>query len=412
MNRKRVGVLFGGASPEHEVSVISAHQVMAAMDRDRYEPVGVYVGKDGRWFVGGGTMHLPAYSDLDSLRAGATEVTVGPSGPGRMALVPRSSSRWPAFRKKSVTIDVVFPAFHGGAGESGGIQGLCEMFDVPYVGSGSLGSALGMDKVMSKIVSRAAGIPVVDYLGIAESEWSDREDECLDRVELEIGLPAMVKPARLGSSIGISLARSRGELDAAIEEAFRYDSKLVIEKAIQQLKEVNCSVLGYDRSVQLSVIEQPVRSSPEDLLSFADKYQRGAGQGKAGGGGKSAGRGEGMASLDRIIPAPLDTETETTVRSLAERVFVAHDCAGVVRIDFLIDESTGDVFFNEVNTIPGSFSFYLWEPAGVAFPSLVSRLIEVAMDRYRDAHAHVRSYEVNLLSPDSLEGLTGSKRRS
>ncbi len=411
-NRKRVGVFFGGMSPEHEVSVISAHQVMAAMDRDRYEPVAVYVGKDGRWFTGGKTMDLSAFSDVDALRSGAIEVVVGTAGHGRIELVPRKSKRWFSSKHSSVTLDVVFPAFHGGPGESGGIQGLCELFNVPCTGSGVLGSAVGMDKMVSKVVSAAAGIPVVDYVGLVESDWTDREEEWLDTVEAEIGLPVMVKPARLGSSIGITLARSREELDAAIEEAFRYDSKLVLEKAIQQLTEVNCSVLGSRASVRLSVLEQPVRSTGDDLLSFADKYQRGGGRGKSAAGSKSSAGSEGMASLDRIIPAPVDSEMEATIRSLAERVFAAHDCSGLVRIDFLVDDATGEVYFNEINTIPGSFSFYLWDPAGVPFDELLSSLIEISISRHRDANARLRSYDVNLLSPDSIRGLTGAKGKA
>jgi D-alanine-D-alanine ligase len=411
-NRIRVGVFFGGKSPEHEVSVISAHQVIAAMDRDRYEPFAVYVGKDGRWFTGGQTMDLSAFTDLDAVRSGAVEVVVGTAGHGRIELVPREPKRWLSSSRPPVTLDVVFPAFHGGPGESGGIQGLCEMFDVPCAGTGVLGSALGMDKLVSKALSEAAEIPVVEYVGLNESDWADSEDECLDTIEAELGLPVMVKPARLGSSIGISLARSREELDAAVEEAFRYDSKLVVETAIQQLTEINCSVLGSSTSVQLSVLEQPVRSTADNLLSFADKYQRGAGRGKSAIGSKSSTSTEGMASLDRIIPAPVDPETEATIRSLAEKVFAAHDCAGLVRIDFLIDDATGDVFFNEINTIPGSFSFYLWEPAGVPFHELVSRLIEVALSRHRDASTRLRSYDVNLLSPESVAGLAGAKGKA
>jgi D-alanine-D-alanine ligase len=284
------------------------------------------------------------------------------------------------------------------------------MFNVPYVGSGVLGSALGMDKVMSKVVSVAAGIPVVEYVALIEADWADREEENLDRIERKIGFPVMVKPARLGSSIGISLARTRTELDASIEDAFRYDSKILVERAIERLKEINCSVLGSRDRVRLSVLEQPVRSSADDLLSFADKYQRGAGGAKGrSSGSKGRSEFEGMASLDRIIPAPLDAGTEATIRSLAERVFRVHDCSGVVRIDFLVDEDSGSVFFNEVNTIPGSFSFYLWDPAGVTFPDLVTELMDVAIARHRDANARLRSYDVNLLSKDSIDGLTGSK---
>ena len=195
MDRKRIGVLFGGVSPEHEVSVISGHQVMAALDTQRYDPVAVYLGKDGAWFSGPAAMELGAYSDLPRLRSRAVQVSIDPVGYGRLVLVPRDRMGW--FRKTPdpIVLDVVLPAFHGGAGEDGGIQGLCEVFNVPYAGSGVVGSALGMDKVLSKVVSEARGVPVVPYVALAEHEWADREGEWLDRIVAELGLPAMVKPA-------------------------------------------------------------------------------------------------------------------------------------------------------------------------------------------------------------------------
>ncbi len=409
MDQKRVAVMFGGVSPEHEVSVITAHQVIAAMDRRRFEPVGVYVGKDGRWFCGPATLELEAFTDLEKLRSSTHEVVPGPGSQGRLELVARAARKRFSKPPPPVTVDVVFPAFHGGAGESGGIQGLCEMLNVPFVGSGVMGSAVGMDKVMSKSVSASAGIPILDYVAFTEDEWADREEENLDRIESTIGYPAMVKPAALGSSIGISLARSREELDRAIEEALRYDSRVLVERAVERLREVNCSVIGWRSSLRLSVLEQPVRSTGEDVLSFADKYQRGSG-GKSGRGSKNDGGGEGLASLDRIIPAPITAEMEDEIRSLARKVFQAHDCAGLVRIDFIVDESTRRVYFNEVNTIPGSFSFYLWKPAGLDFPHLVSELIDIAVARHADANSRLRSYEVNLLSSASIRGLKGAKR--
>jgi D-alanine-D-alanine ligase len=398
-------------SPEHEVSVISAHQAIAAMDRRRFEPVGVYVGKDGAWFTGSVVLELDAYSDLDDLRARATRVHLDPAGGGRLALVPVRKAGWFTKPGPSILIDVVLPAFHGGSGEDGGVQGLCEMFGVPYAGSGVPGSSLGMDKVLSKVLSRAAGIPVVDFIGLREDEWTENEEACLDRIVQDIGVPAMIKPARLGSSIGIAMARDRTSLDSAIEDAFRYDSKVIVERAVEQLKEVNCSVLGSADSIRLSALEQPIRSSPEELLTFADKYQRGGGRGKVAAGGSKSGA-VGMASLDRIIPAPLPAAMETEIRTLAEKIFRLHDCSGVVRIDFLIDEASDSVYFNEVNTIPGSFAFYLWEPAGMTFPDLVTHLIQQALARHKDTKARVRSYDVNLLSAGSIKGLKGAKRSS
>ncbi len=410
-NRKTVAVAFGGVSPEHEVSVISAHQVLAAMDRSRYSPVPVYVGKDGRWFTGEVLFDLDAYKDLGTLRENATPVALRPAAFGRLDLVPNPSRGLFGGKRPTISVDIVFLAFHGGAGEDGGVQGLCESMGVPYTGSSVLASAIGMDKAVSKQLCHVANIPVVEYVSFYEWEWVGAEERHLDDVESEIGYPVIVKPARLGSSIGIAVATGRAALDRIIEEAFRFDSKVIVERAVERLTEINCSVLGSPAASRVSVLEQPVRGGGSELLTFADKYQRS--QDSASKGSlpvKAASQASaGMASLDRIIPAPLDLKRETEIRNLATRVFQLFECSGVARIDFMIDEELGSVYFNEINTIPGSFSFYLWDPAGVDFPTLVSELIEIGLERHRSEAARVRSYDVNLLSEKSLGGLKGSK---
>ncbi|WP_243665230.1 ATP-binding protein, partial [Rhodothermus marinus] len=279
-----------------------------------------------------------------------------------------------------------------------------------YTGSGVLGSALGMDKVLSKLLCREQGIPVVDFRWFREADWAGHEEEWLDRLEAELGFPMVVKPARLGSSIGIQRVEDRQALDAAIEEAFRYDEKVVVERAVRNLREVNCAVLGDPSEARPSVLEEPVRSDPSKLLTFQDKYMRGGGKA-----GRRAGKQQapqGMASLDRIIPAPLDEAQTRAVQEMAVRVFQLFECAGVARIDFLLDDDTGQVYFNEINTIPGSFSFYLWEPVGVSFDALMDELIRLAQKRHREKNGRVRSYDVNLLSVRSLQGLKGAKQRS
>ncbi len=414
--RLTVGIAFGGVAPEHEVSVISALQAAAALDRDRYRPVPIYIAKDGTWYTGEHLLALERFKDLDAVIEAATPVVVAPGTHGTLALIeqPAASTlehltggpprRW--------TIDVVFLGFHGGEGENGGVQGLCETFNVPYTGSGIFGSALGMDKIRSKILCRARGIPVVDFVALSESDWAYREDEGLDRCEAELGYPVVVKPARLGSSIGIARADDRAELDAAIEEAFRYDSEVIVERAVTELREINCSVLGDAKEATPSVLEEPVASEDDEVLTFQDKYMRGEeGGAKTAAGGAKAGRQapEGMASLDRIIPAELSDARTEEIQQLAVRVFQLFDCAGVARIDFMIDEATGEVFFNEINTIPGSFSFYLWEPSGVPFDELVHRMITIARRRHREKNGRIRYYDVNLLSEKSLKGLAGAK---
>lgn len=404
---RNIGLMFGGVSPEHEVSVISSLQAAAALDRHRYRPVPIYVAKDGTWYTGDVLLSTESYKDIDALRRAAVPVHIVPGSLGKLDLVAASSG---VLRKPHrVTADVVFLGFHGGDGENGSMQGLCETLNVPYTGSSVFGSALGMDKVQSKLVCRDQGIPVVKFVAFRESEWAGSEDAWLERCEEELGYPVIVKPARLGSSIGIEKADDRRELDDAVEEAFRYDEKVIVEYAVRRLREVNCSILGDPNDAIPSVLEEPVRTDADETLSFEDKYLRGGEEGgKLEGGAKSGGGGaRGMASLDRIIPARLSAERTTEIQSLAVRIFKLFECGGVARIDFMIDETTDDVYFNEINTIPGSFSFYLWDPTGVRFDELTHRMIEIALERHRAKNGRVRSYETNLLSMKSLAGLKG-----
>ncbi len=407
-----VGVAFGGVAPEHEVSVITALQAAAALDRARYRPVPLYVAKDGMWYTGDHLLDPDAYKDLDRLRAAAVPLALDPGVYGALELVEAGRRGRFAGAPARYRIDVVFLAFHGGEGENGGVQGLCETFNVPYTGSGVFGSALGMDKVLSKMLCRDQDVPVVDFVWFREADWGGREEAWLDRIAERLGYPVVVKPARLGSSIGIALAADRAALDAAVEEALRYDEKVVVEQAVQRLREVNCSVLGEPGDAQASVLEEPVRTETAALLSFRDKYLRGEGdaaKGRPRGAKRPSASAEGMASLDRLIPAPFPEALTTRIQTLAVRVFELFECAGVARLDFMLDEATGALYFNEINTIPGSFSFYLWEPSGVPFDVLTHRLIEIARRRHRHKNGRVRSYDVNLLSEKSLGGLKGSK---
>jgi len=412
--RVNVGIVFGGVSPEHEVSIISSLQAIHALDRDRYDPVPVYIAKDGTWYTGPSLLDIEAYQDLDKIRRDAIPVRVDAGSFGSLLLIEKKKGGWMSSTPRSFRVDVAFLGLHGGSGEDGGLQGVCETFNVPYTGSSILGSAVGMDKVLSKMICRDQGIPIVDFVAVRESEWAHREDEWLDAMEEKLGYPVIVKPARLGSSIGIAMAADRAKLDRAVEEAFRYDEKIVVEHAVQQLKEINCAVLGDPNGAETSVLEQPVKTEGEELLTFEEKYMRGSdGEGakRSGRGTKSSESGSGgMASLDRIIPAPLDDATAERIRELAVRVFTLFECGGVARIDFMIDESTGAVYFNEINTIPGSFSFYLWDPAGVPFDALITRMIELARKRHRERNSRVRTYDVNLLSQKSLSGIKGSKQ--
>ena len=412
--RLNVGVIFGGVSPEHEVAVISALQAAAAMDRDRYRPVPIYVAKDGSWYTGDKLLDVEEYQDLDRLREEATPVLIDPAAAhGKLGLVERKEGGFLSGRPQRYQIDIAFIGMHGGSGEDGGLQGLFEMLNVPYTGSGILGSSVGMDKITSKMLCRDQDIPIVDFTWFRESEWSYQEEEHLDRCEEQLGYPVIVKPARLGSSIGISRADDRDELDAGIEEAFRYDEKVVIEKAVEELREINCAVLGDADEAQASVLEEPIPTEEDEVLTFQDKYMREEENGSKGatlqGGAKQGGGPGGMASQERIIPAELSEERTNEIQELGVRIFQVFDCAGAARIDFMIDEATGEVYFNEINTIPGSFSFYLWDPTGIPFDELTHRMIELGLKRHRMRNGRLRTYDVNLLSQKSLQGIKGSK---
>ena len=408
----RVGVLFGGVAPEHEVSVITGQQAMHALDRARYEPVPVYVAKDGAWFVGDALKDIESFRDLGRLRREAVRVHAVPGPAHTLSLIGQKRGGLLARGPDAWAIDVAFLALHGGSGEDGGVQGFLEMCNVPFTGSGVAGSALGMDKALSKYVCRDQGIPVVDFLALRESDWADREEAWLDRCERELGYPVVVKPARLGSSIGIAKAADREALDRAIEDAFRYDGKIVAERAVHPLKEINCAALGGEDEAIASVLEQPVQADEARLLTFRDKYMRGEASKQGPQGAKQPETGRGMASLDRIVPAPLDEKTAERIRALALKAFRAFECSGVARIDFMIDEGDGAVYFNEINTIPGSFSFYLWEATGVSFVELTHRMIQAAFERHRARNGRIRTYDVNLLSETGLRGIKGSKSAS
>jgi len=414
-DRLNVGVVLGGVAPEHEVSIISALQAAAALDRDRYRPIPLYIAKDGTWYTGEDLLDVERYRDLDALLEDAMPVALQPTPHGHLTLVearPRGAMQRFARPPRQVRVDVVLPGLHGGTGENGGVQGLCETFNVPYTGSSIFGSAAGMDKVLAKRLCRDADIPVVDFVAFHEDDWAHREEAGLDRCEDEIGYPIIVKPARCGSSIGIVRADDRATLDAAIEDAFRYDDKVIVERAVDALREINCSVLGDRHDATPSVLEEPVPSEDEEVLTFQDKYMRedGADGAKTGGAKDvSSGGAEGMASLDRIVPADLSEARTERIQTLAVRLFHLFECAGVVRIDFMIDEDTDALFFNEINTIPGSFSFYLWEPSGVAFDELLDRMITIAQRRHREQNGRIRTYDVNLLAEKSLRGLKGAK---
>jgi D-alanine-D-alanine ligase len=370
----RVAAIFGSRSVEHEVSVITAQQVMAALS-PQHQAVPVYIAKDGRWYTGDPLAQLDRFADLDGLLAACTAVTplVDASRPG-LALLPVANARRGLFGRAApgaVDIDVAMPLVHGSFGEDGTLQGLLDMAGVPYTGSDVAASAVAMDKRLAKTVLRGAGLPVLDDVAIERESWRHGADEALRAAEALAPYPLYVKPVSLGSSIGVSRVASRDELRAAVDTALVYDERCLIEAALETIVEINCAVLGDGEDARASLLEQPTTSG---LLSYDDKYRTG--------GSKSSSPSAGMKGAQRVIPAPIDDHLGSRIRGAALTAFAAVGASGVARIDFMVDVTAQSFVVNEVNPIPGSMSFYLFEPAGLSFTALLDELIDIAGRRH------------------------------
>ena len=391
-----VGVIFGGRSVENEISVITAAQTMAAMNTEKYNIVPIFISKEGHWYTGDKLRTTDNYRDMKSLLESVEEVYFRPVyGDNNLYRV-----RKPLFGSSVVTtIDVILPCLHGTSGEHGSFQGLIEMTGIPYACPNPLASANGMDKITMKMILKESGIPVVDYAWFSDKEWLSEREACIERAE-KLNYPLIVKPANLGSSVGIKAVHNREELIEATDNAIKYSKRIIIETLIEQLKEINCSVLGDYYDCEASVCEAPVRSG--EILSYEDKYL---------GGGKNK-PSEGMHSTVREIPAQLPDEQTNFIRTTAVETFKALNCDGVARIDFMIDEATNMIYVNEINTIPGSLSFYLWEATGLSFTKLTQRLIDIAFERKRDSSFKTTSYKENIFnySISGAKGAKGAKR--
>ncbi len=395
--KTKVAVLFGGRSVEHEVSVISGIQAFCALDREKYDPIPLYIGKDNAFYTGPHMGDIESYKDLPACIAKATRVLLVPSS-GGVDLV-----RFPMKKFGSNLVDtfqVALPVVHGTNVEDGTLMGYLEMLNVPYAACDVTSSALGMDKYQMKAALRQAGLPVLDALQVGGREYAENGEAVLRQIEEKIGYPLIVKPVNLGSSVGISKAKDRAALEAALDTAFGFSPRVLVEKAVQHLREINCAVLGDAEEAQASVCEEPLNAT--DILSYQDKYMSGGKPAKSGAKG-------GMSSLARRCPADIPEELTHRVQELAVATFRALGCLGVSRIDFLNDKETGELWVNEINTIPGSLAFYLWEAAGVPFAELLDRMIALAFKRQRQREALTFSYDVNLLAGVSLGGAKGAK---
>ncbi|MDR9416688.1 MAG: D-alanine--D-alanine ligase family protein [Gracilimonas sp.] len=393
MSQKNLIVAFGGVSPEHEVSVLTAIQAISALEESAYHCIPLYVSKSGRWLTGEKLLDLSNFKELSKLENESTSCAFVKDEIGRTFLKEQESSGF--FSKpQKYPVYAVLCAFHGSEGENGSFQGVCEMMNIPYTGSGVLGSSLGMDKVQAKLVAAAHGIPVTKSVNFYENDWTDEKEDLISVAE-DYEYPLIVKPVSLGSSIGVAIANDRDELINAVETAFRYDSHLLIEEAVNPLMEINCSVIGTPEDCRPSVCEKPLPQT--ETLSFEDKYQRGDGADK------------GMASADRIIPADISSDLTKKIQRMATKIFSALGASGLARLDFLVNANTKEVFFNEINTIPGSFSFYLWEKSELNFDALLEELIDIGLKQHQAKNGRVRSYETNLLSEKAMKGIKGLK---
>lgn len=394
--KTRVAVLFGGHSVEHEVSIISGIQAFCALNRDRYEAVPLYITQDNRFYTGAALGDIAAYRNRKTLLKNAVRVLLVPGEAGGVEMV-----RYPLKNFGNNVVggfDVAIPVVHGTNVEDGTLMGMLEMLGVPYAGCDVTASALGMDKYYMKAALRQAGIPVLEALEFTGKQHAADSDGVLCAVEQAMAYPVIVKPVNLGSSVGIAKAEGRAALAAALDEAFGYAARVLVEPAVTPLREINCAVLGDRDEAIPSVCEEPVNS--DAILSFKDKYLSGE---KSQKGGKAG----GMHSLKRRCPAELPEGMTAQVQQLAVATFRALDCAGVARIDFLNNPETGELWVNEINTIPGSLAFYLWEAAGLPFDGLMDRLVELAFKRQRERDALSFEYTSNILEGVSLGGAKG-----
>lgn len=390
--KTNIGVFFGGRSVEHEISVISALQAINAFDREKYNPIPIYISKSGKWFTGSDLLNLNNYKDIPSLIEKLEEVYMRPEY-GDYKLY-RANPKKGLFSKQNEIIDelhIAIPVLHGSHGEDGMFEGFLETVGIPFAGCDTLASANGMDKITMKMILKESGIPVVEYVWFTDKEWLRSKDSIIEKIENKLGYPVIVKPANLGSSVGIAKASDRAALIDAITKASAFSSRLIVEKLIGKMKEINCSVLGDADDFKTSVCEEPISSG--DFLTYQDKY---------GGGNKA-----GMQSSEKRIPADIPKETSDKIRHMAGETFRVLSCNGVSRVDVMIDEESGEIYVNEINTIPGSLSFYLWEETGISFSELMDILVDLALKRKRETDNKTFSYDTNIFAAGGLK--TGGK---
>lgn len=396
--KTNVAVFFGGRSVEHEISVISALQAINAFDTDKYNVIPVYISKQGRWYTGPMLLEVRNYRNMDKLVKEATEVYMRPEY-GDYNLYKAEGNLLGKKAPVIARLDVALPVLHGSHGEDGIFEGVLETIGLPFAGCDVLASANGMDKITMKMILRSCGVPVVDYVWFTDGQWRSQREQLVEKVEKELGYPVIVKPANLGSSVGICKASDRKELEKAVDNAERFSNRLIVEHMVCKLKEINCSVLGNADDCRPSVCEEPVKSG--DFLSYEDKYMSG--------GGSKGGSKQGMQASERRVPADLPKEMTERIQQMACDTFRALGCHGVSRVDVMVDEADNSIYVNEINTIPGSLSFYLWEATGLSFTGLIDELMRLAFDRKRAEDLKTFSFDNNIFAMGGAMGAKGTK---
>ena len=384
-----LGVIFGGQTVEHEVSVISALQAIKNMNEEKYNIIPIYIAKDKTWYTGHMLKDIETYKNFDDLKKYSKKVVLCKNGEEFVLQTVNG-----LFRKTVAVLDIVFPIVHGNNVEDGSLAGYLETVGIPYVGPHILGAALGQDKVVLKQVLASANIPIVNYTWFYDNEYLEDKDEILKKIK-KLGYPVIVKPANLGSSVGITKAKSEKEIELAIEEAIKYDNKIVVEECINDLVEVNASVLGNYEFQKVSVFEEVMGA--DEILSYSDKYLSSSKT-------KGSTGSKGMASTSRIVPARISKELTKKIQDTSKEVFKLLNLSGVCRIDYLIDSKTNKYYVNEPNTIPGSLAFYLWKETNLVYKDLLDEMIQIAIKEYKNKAKKLRSFDTNI-----FEGFNGSK---
>ena len=402
MSKMNIAVFFGSRSCEHDVSIVSALQCIEATKAAGFNVTPVYISRDGLWYTGEPLENIETFREFNPMTKGITRVTldVTANAGDLWAWPPQRAGLFAKVPAPLCHIDCVIPVFHGWHGEDGTIQGLLEMANIPYASSGVLGSAIGMDKIAMKQILRGAGFPVLDFVWFTREQLKKERQAVIERVEKEIKYPAFIKPAALGSSIGVSRAKNREELERALDVAASYDRRILVEVGVVHPVEINCAAVGYGEDVRASVCEMPVPSSNDTFLDFWQKYLRNAST-----------KGEdsrGMKSLSRVVPAPIGDELTGRIQAMTCDIFKLLDCCGTVRVDFILDQNDM-LFVNEPNTIPGSLAFYLWKACGLDFPKLIEKMVEDALRAHADKNSSVFAYDSSILKKVAA-GTKGSKR--